>query len=289
MENIKTLTQKEVCEKVDAILEHDDKVIELLTSATNANCRYNEVRYLKMALTEEEVKANVTEATLLTSVEDACEKLNRAVKIAAYGALFEMRKDAMPAILLGALPQYARKDETTKDDNGSITTSVVIKKSVPVSVKNYDAWANKEHKVHIVADTSYFARVDTLAYHMLTAVAKNLGIDALTNYKFANGFTKDIAAGNIYGTKASKTTIAREVQKCLDALLFVARDDGKNTYKVISKDVTYLQQVVCGAGKDRCSLQAMKANKFLTKVEDVMYRIVANKAYSIAYAQNKAK
>ena len=287
MENTKIT--KEVCDKVNAVLETNEGICDLLSALTKANSRYNEVRFDKVELTEDEVKANVTEATLLAVVDDACDKLNRAVKKCVYETLFEIRKDAMPAILLGEIPQYSHKDMVEKDEDSSVTTHAVTVKPAPISIKNYDAWANREHDCHIVADTSYFEKVDTLAYWMLTGIARQLGVDTLKNYKFVNGFTKDIAASKVCGPKASKTTICAEVQKCLDALLFVPRDDGKNTYKAISKDVTFLQNVVCSAGKDRCTLQAMKAGKFLSKVEDVMFRVITDREYAVSYTVEKPK
>ncbi len=282
MENIITTTI--VTESVNKAIAANDAIkLSVTTIASNVE-RYNAIK-LGDDMTEDEIKAGGLD-TISESMNTMLETLNHDLRIATYEALYAIQPDALPAILLGSIKQYTIKDVKAEDSDAIIRS--FEEKLSPFSVKNYDTWAKKTKKNQIVHDPAYFAMADTLAYYMLEGVAHDLGV-TITNYKFVYGLDKGIERSKLVGTKASKTTILGELQKCLDALYFVARDDGKNTHRAISKDVTYLQQVVTSAGKNRLELKAIKAKAFLPKVEDVMFRIVANQQYSIAYAQNKAK
>lgn len=285
MENI--INAEKVTAKIQEVLNGSETIATLSAALTAKVQRYNEVKFDGAPLTEAETEAEVTSETLLAGVDTACEKLNHATKIAVYEALFAMRQDALPAILLGAIPQYTHKE--TSEGEPAVTAERIIKRPVTLSIKNYDTWSMKTHNQHIVADPSYFAKADTLSYYLLENTALAIGMNGLTNYRYTYGFTEEIQRKHLVGAKASKTTICIELQRCLDALLFVPRNDNKNAYRCISKDVSYLQQVVTSAGRERLTLKAMKASQFLAKVEDVMFRVVTDSPYNISYTQAKAK
>ena len=278
------ITTNSVTESVNKAIAGSEDIVRTIAAIVGKVERFNAIK-LGDEMSDAEVKAGGLDA-MNESMTTMLDTLNHTLRKVTYEALYAIQHDALPAVLLGSIKQYTIKDGKAEESDAIVRT--FEEKQSPFSVKAYDTWAKKTYKTRIVANDAYFAMVDTLAYYLLEGVAHDLDV-TITNYKFVYGLDKSIERSKLVGTKASKTTILGELQKCLDALYFVPRDDGKNTHKAISKDVTYLQNVITSAGKNRLELRAIKAKAFLPKVEDVMYRIVANKAYSIAYAQNKAK
>ena len=255
-----------------------NKLIELVA-------RVNAVK-LGDKLTDAEIKAGGID-TIASSIDNLIDKVNHQLRKAVYAVCYDIQQDVLPALLLDGITQYVIKRGTT-EEHPDIIQLALESKVVPVSVKSYDAWVKKEHGSHIVQDVTYFAKADTLAYYLLQGVAEDVGC-TITNYRFTYGLNQDIKRANLVGAKASNTKIVEELQKVLDALLFVPREDGKNQYRCISKDASFLKNIIVSAGKGRLELKAMKAGAFLARVEAVMFRIAAEKSYSVSYATAKAK
>lgn len=280
-----SITSKEVAKKVAAAILENSEIITTINTIVGDVNRYNCIKSGD-PMTDDEVKAGGLD-TITNRMDIALEQLNHGLKKATYEALYSIRQDALPAIILGCVKQYTIKSVASEDDATVILLAFEEKPQV-LSIKNYNAWAKKTHKATIVADESYFTKADTIAYYLLCGIADELGI-SISNYRFTYGLDQSISKGAFIGTKASNTKMLGEIQKCLDALLMVPRDDGKNNYRCISKDITYLRNVVVSAGKNRLELKAMKSTTFLAKVEDVMFRIITNREYSLSYAQAKNK
>lgn len=97
---------------------------------------------------------------------------------------------------------------------------------------------------------------------------------------------RDIELGK---TPDSNTQICKQLQTCVNEILFIDDGNGKNSIKVNNHDVAYLLMLYTTKGHKALSIQVSKHDTLCRLIVDVIYRILTNAKYSLEYKEMKAK
>ena len=85
----------------------------------------------------------------------------------------------------------------------------------------------------------------------------------------------------------SKTTLTKELQRLVDAIIFEDNGEGKNIYKVTSQDIAFMVLTACKAGKQPKTVAMPKGNTIIKLVVQVINRVITGTSYESLYERNK--
>lgn len=85
----------------------------------------------------------------------------------------------------------------------------------------------------------------------------------------------------------SKTTLTKELQRLVDAIIFEDNGEEKNIYKVTSQDIAFMVLTACKAGKQPKTVTMPKGNTVIKLVVQVINRILKGDSYEVLYDRNK--
>ena len=85
----------------------------------------------------------------------------------------------------------------------------------------------------------------------------------------------------------SKTTLTKELQRMVDAIIFEDNGEGKNIYKVTSQDIAFMVLTACKAGKKPKTVAMPKGNTIIKLVVQVINRVITGTSYESLYERNK--
>lgn len=87
----------------------------------------------------------------------------------------------------------------------------------------------------------------------------------------------------------SKKTLTRELQKMVDAIIFIDNGEGKglNQYKVTSQDVAFMVLCSCKQGKKPKTIAMPKEMTITKLLIQVINRIMTGTTYEVLYKRNK--
>ena len=81
----------------------------------------------------------------------------------------------------------------------------------------------------------------------------------------------------------SNSSMLKLLQSCIDAIVTVEGEDGKNTVRANNRDLKFLQQCFAGEGKGRNNLKTMKVSGVIRVIGKAMYRIINYYAYDVDF------
>ncbi len=87
-------------------------------------------------------------------------------------------------------------------------------------------------------------------------------------------------------TPISKKTLTRELQKIVDAIIFVDNGKGLNQYKVTSWDVAFIVLCSCKQGKKPKTIAMPKDTTITKLLIQVINRIMTGDSYEVLYKRN---
>lgn len=85
----------------------------------------------------------------------------------------------------------------------------------------------------------------------------------------------------------SKTTLTKELQRLVDAIIFNDNGKGQNEIKVTSQDIAFMVLTACKAGKQPKTVVMPKGNTIIKLVVQVINRILKGDSYEVLYDRNK--
>ncbi len=148
---------------------------------------------------------------------------------------------------------------------------------------------DKKAKVQLPTDWQY----TVMAFNQLLCMraAKELKFTAAQIKKIATTFYMEELARKIDlgETPDSTTQICKQLQTCVDQILFEDDGKGKNVYKVNNHDVAYLLMLYTKKGKSALAVQVAKHDFMRRLIGDILNRIVTDGKYSLEYKEIKVK
>lgn len=148
---------------------------------------------------------------------------------------------------------------------------------------------DKKAKIQLPTDWQY----TVMKFNQLLCMraAKELKFTAAQVKKIATTFYMEEIARkvNLGETPDSNTQICKQLQACVDAILFEDDGKGKNVYKVNNHDVAYLLMLYTKKGKSALAVQVAKHDFMRRLIGDVLNRIVTDGKYSLEYKEIKIK
>lgn len=111
-------------------------------------------------------------------------------------------------------------------------------------------------------------------------------IKKLSDSFYMNKLAKAVEMGE---TPDSNTSICKQLQMIIDAVLFIDNGKGKNSVKANNHDVAYLLMCYTKRGKNKLSVAVAKNSFVHSLVMDIMHRIVTGKTYDLEYKMIKTE
>ena len=159
-------------------------------------------------------------------------------------------------------------------------------------VKGFEIVEDKVRQIDLVKFCK-FCNLDTMWQYNVERFNQLLAMRAANELKmtkaqikkicdsfYMNDLARQIEMG---GTPDSNTSICKQLQQVLDALLFEDNGKGKNVYRVNNHDVAYLLMCYTKRGKKTLSVAVAKNAYMHRLVMDVAHRIVTGKTYDLEY------
>ena len=178
-----------------------------------------------------------------------------------------------------------KKLEEVHDAQGIIISYKIEDGKRRLNLMSLDEYCVKRN-IKFTADPVWQARAK--AYALLWNLKNEKEIGGLPKYALDTQTIKDAKRDmELDKDPVSNANMVKALQKLVDAVYYVDKD-GKNEFKVTTHDTNYIQRVITGAGKARCSLRAIKAATVIKYIPDVLSHLVFNVPYSVEKDTPKA-
>lgn len=90
-------------------------------------------------------------------------------------------------------------------------------------------------------------------------------------------------------TPTSNAQTVKALQTIVDGIVFNDNGKGLNTYKVTTKDVKYIEYLMCGKGKARRSISTPRFSTMLKLLTTALSRIILEGDYAVEFEESKKK
>lgn len=238
------------------------------------------------ALNKSDLKAmNDLDVELKTLEQDYAQVVAHKV----YDACIKSENPILSALKTYSYNVIGHHDNKT---DGIVTDREIVEDRVKViDLAKMVKFCNDRKDYGKTLPTDWIGYVEKLNQLITLRIAGDLGftkaqVKKLSETYYMNELSRKIELGE---TPISNTQTCKLLQTCVDKILALPDDKGKNTLKVTNKDVTYLENLYCKKGKALLNVQVAKHDFMRRLVTDVMYRLVNNKNYGIEYKAVKEK
>lgn len=170
-----------------------------------------------------------------------------------------------------------------RDDNGKPVSCVMVE--------------DRERMIDLVKfckfaglDTMWQYKVQKANQLLAMRAANELGwskkeIRALKDSFFMDAKARELEMGE---TPDSNSQICKILQEVFDSILFLDNGKGKNTYKVLNRDVAYILSCYTKRNNKKALTVSVAKNGYMhTLLVDIMHRIVTGKVYGLDYQMVK--
>lgn len=223
-----------------------------------------------------ENKPNDEIAKLLHSVSENVSKLNLMVMNEEFSVLRASDKPMYNAIMALEVSKITLGQDK---ENGKYML-VDGKKIIDLAAFNRFCEPQK-----ISNESGWVYRADNMARLLAAYATAELGGDwkELLNVYRMDKHTERTQEKN----PISKTTLTKELQRLVDAIIFEDNGEEKNIYKVTSQDIAFMVLTACKAGKKPKTVAMPKGNTIIKLVVQVINRVITGTSYESLYERNK--
>ena len=81
----------------------------------------------------------------------------------------------------------------------------------------------------------------------------------------------------------SNTSLLKLLNSCIDEIVFVAGEDGKNTVIANRRDLKFMQLCFAGEGRGRNTIKVMKLSGVVRIIGKILYRVLNDYAYDVDF------
>ena len=223
-----------------------------------------------------ENKPNDEIAVLLHSVSENVSKLNLMLTNEDFAILRATERPMYTAIMVLEMNRITLGQDK---ENGKYML-VDGKKIIDLAAFNRFCEPKK-----ISNESGWVYRADNMARLLSAYATAELGGDwkELLNVYRMDKHTERTQEKN----PISKTTLTKELQRLVDAIIFEENGEGKNIYKVTSQDIAFMVLTACKAGKQPKTVTMPKGSTVNKLVVQVINRILKGDSYEVLYDRNK--
>lgn len=139
-------------------------------------------------------------------------------------------------------------------------------------------------KRRITAAAGWSPAVGLVAWRIVAGVRSEVGASAESMARYTDALSKDTAALGGAGKVSvlSGKALREELQACLDKVIFEAREDESNAYRVLSCDAKYFRECMTKEGKGINGLAVSHGSTVDRVLFKIAHRIVCNlKGYEL--------
>lgn len=197
--------------------------------------------------------------------------------------------------ILTAIQRYEYQVIGHKDNkvDGIITDRVIVEDKTRVIdlFKMVKFCNDRKESIGKELPSDWVGYVEKFNQLMTIRVATELGftqaqIKKLSQTYYMSDVARKIELGE---TPVSNTQMCKVLQTCIDKILLLPDEKGKNTLKANNKDVAYVQNLYAKKGKETLNVQVAKHDFMRRLVTDVIYRLVNDKKYGVEFKAIKEK
>ena len=223
-----------------------------------------------------ENKSNDEIAKLLHSVSENVSKLNLMLTNEDFAILRATERPMYTAIMVLEMNRVTLGQDK---ENGKYML-VDGKKIIDLAAFNRFCEPKK-----ISNESGWVYRADNMARLLSAYATAELGGDwkELLNVYRMDKHTERTQEKN----PISKTTLTKELQRLVDAIIFKDNGKGQNEIKVTSQDIAFMVLTACKAGKKPKTVVMPKGNTIIKLVVQVINRILKGDSYEVLYDRNK--
>lgn len=205
-------------------------------------------------------------------------------QLETFAACAEAEKPMLAAIEKFSFQIIRHVDKT--DHESELTTRELVKKDRQIDLLRFEEYCQKTVKTDIANDPMWKFMVQRFNQLLCIRAARELKIDpkAIADSYYLAEKAKEIEMGK---TPDSNTQILKQLQSCIDAIIFEDDGKGKNAYKADSHDVAYLLMTYTRKGKNALSVATANHSTIRNQIGAICYRIVTKGAYTLEYKENK--
>ncbi|MEG1562324.1 MAG: hypothetical protein RR365_01105 [Bacteroides sp.] len=211
------------------------------------------------------------------TVNDVLGLYNAAVQEEEFSRLYATEDPMLEAIKKLELPTLSvgfKPDKDTGIEQGSVRDSSSI-----INLISFE----DNSEVPVVPNGQWRYMTEKFAYLMTLRANADIGnnnVDVKSKWKYIDTKSRDVDLG---ATPTSTTQMTIQLQKIVDAILFMDNGKGENEYKVLKKDVQYILYTMCGRGKKPLSVSMPKRDTMVVLITQVLHRLVMGLSYTAEY------
>lgn len=253
----------------------------------------------KMAIAKEAIEANITRYNTALG-EDSIESIAKIEAEMAedekdyrnysmqktFAELAATEKPMYAAICKYSYP--AIRHQVKNVNVGGITTQLctLTERDIPIDLYAFDRFCDGKAS----HDESWVYMVQKFNFLNCCRVASSLGIDPhiISDSYAMDEISKAIDLGE---TPTSDTQLVKQLQRCLDGLIYEAKSatNAENKYRVTSHDVAYVKEKYSSKGKKALCVACAKHSYMRSLIADIAAHIVAEMPYGMEYEVAKPK
>jgi hypothetical protein len=205
---------------------------------------------------------------------------NEAAKQTLYKKCLKSKTPMIAALTEGYITLAkvsTKKDSTTGAESVKMGTKLDVVDIVDFedSAEGRLVSANAQWRYWVEAYTK------TLTKRVMSKVAESEAMDTFAaEYKQSK-----LSAGIKLSEPKTDAEALKLLQQIIDAIVFEAGADGKNTYAATLKDVAYLEFLMCNKGKGKYAISTPRVGKVTEIISILVSRIVTKSAYDAEFAK----
>lgn len=205
-------------------------------------------------------------------------------QLETFAECAEAEKPMLAAIEKFSFQIVRHVDKTNKESD--LITREIVMKDRQIDLLRFEEYCTKTGKDSIANDPMWKFMVQRFNQLLCLRAARELKIDpkAIADSYFLAEKAKEIEMGK---TPDSNTQILKQLQSCIDAIIFEDDGKGKNAYKADSHDVAYLLMTYTRKGKNALAVATANHSTIRNQITAICYRIVTKADYTLEYKTDK--
>ena len=211
----------------------------------------------------------------LEAANKAVTAANNAIAAEVYAAILDTENPVRTAIEAGTIAGV-RLAHDQKAGTYSVEEVARI-----ISLSDIEARAKRR----ITAESGWSPAVGLVAWRIVAGVRSEVGASADSMARYTDALSKDtqvLGAGAGKVSVLSGKALREELQACLDKVIFEAREDGSNAYRVLSCDAKYFRECMTKEGKGINGLAVSHGSTVDRVLFKIAHRVVCNlKGYEL--------